>query len=154
MILKPVPLFRLEEDKDIKFLFDLLKERTPIHSISHTKMPTYEEHAKFVKSKPYDKWYIITVELIIDWNKGMEETKIGTIYLTNKNEIGLFLLDKYSNHGYGQQALKLLMRENPRQFYLANINPQNEKSIRFFSKNNFKPYQVTYRSHLHHLVIS
>ena len=138
-------IIRLVTHSDIKFLFDLLKERTPIQNISHAKMPTYEEHEKFVKSKPYDKWYIITVRLIIDWHKGMEEIDIGSIYLTKNNEIGLFLLNKYSNHGYGKTALKFLMEENPRKFYLANINPQNENSLKFFSKNNFKPYQVTYR---------
>ena len=47
MILKPVPLFPLEEDKDIKFLFDLLKERTDIQSVKHSTMPTYEKHKKY-----------------------------------------------------------------------------------------------------------
>ena len=145
MILKPVPIFPLEEDKDIKFLFDLLKERTDIQSVKHSTMPTYEKHKKFVKSRPFDKWYIITVEFITN-GKEKTEKSIGTIYLTEKNEIGVFLLAEYIDCGFGQMALSLLMQENPRQFYLANINPQNEKSIRFFSKNNFKPYQVTYRS--------
>ena len=44
---------------DVEFLFNLLKERDPRANISHNKMPTYDEHVNFVKSKPYSKWYII-----------------------------------------------------------------------------------------------
>ena len=49
-------------------------------------MPSYSEHKKFVNSKPYDKWDIIQVK-----NK-----KIGSIYLTPQNEIGIFI-KKISN---------------------------------------------------------
>ena len=40
-------------NSDVKFLFDLLKERNPRVNISHKKMPTYNQHRKFIKSKPY-----------------------------------------------------------------------------------------------------
>ena len=128
--LKPVT------NSDIEFLFELLKERTPTQNISHQTIPTYQEHEEFVKSKGYEKWYIIHNEMY---------GSVGTIYLTKNNEIGLFLKIDFQEHGYGQQALKLLMAENPRGYYLANINPQNEKSADFLKKNNFNPYQFTYR---------
>ena len=128
--LKPVT------NSDIEFLFELLKERTPTQNISHQTIPTYQEHEEFVKSKGYEKWYIIYNEM---------HGSVGTIYLTKNNEIGLFVKTGFQKHGYGQQALKLLMAENPRDYYLANINPQNEKSIDFFNRNNFNPYQFTYR---------
>ena len=44
---------------DFKFLFELLKERDPKANISHKKMPSYATHVKFIKSKPYTKWYVI-----------------------------------------------------------------------------------------------
>ena len=37
---------------DIRFLYDLLKERNSSINISHRKMPTYKQHVKFVNSKP------------------------------------------------------------------------------------------------------
>ena len=128
--LKPVT------NSDIEFLFELLKERTPTQNISHQTIPTYQEHEEFVKSKGYEKWYIIYNEM---------HGSVGTIYLTKNNEIGLFVKTDFQKHGYGQQALKLLMAENPRDYYLANINPQNKKSADFLKRNNFNPHQFTYR---------
>ena len=119
---------------DIKFLYQHLKERDPITRISHKKMPTFTQHEKFVLSNPYKKWYII-----IQKNK-----KIGSVYLTEMNEIGLFLKKDAQGKGLGQKSLELLMKLNPRNRYLANISPKNKNSIRFFKKNNFKLIQYTY----------
>ena len=44
---------------DAGFLFELLLQRSSKENISHKKMPTYEEHIKFIISKPYYKWYIV-----------------------------------------------------------------------------------------------
>ena len=45
--------------EDTQFLYELLKNKDPNSNISHKKMPTYDEHVKFVLSKPYTNWYII-----------------------------------------------------------------------------------------------
>ena len=37
---------------DFDFLYELLKSRDPRTNISHKSMPSFEEHIKFVKSKP------------------------------------------------------------------------------------------------------
>ena len=119
---------------DIKFLYQHLKERDPITRISHKKMPTFTQHEKFVLSNPYKKWYII-----IQKNK-----KIGSVYLTEMNEIGLFLKKDAQGKGLGQKSLELLMKLNPRNRYLANVSPKNKKSTQFFKKNKFKLIQHTY----------
>ena len=119
---------------DCLFLYDLLKQRDPHVNISHKKMPTYDEHIKFVMSKPYSKWYIIQCN-----NKS-----IGSIYLSKQNEIGIFLLYDMQGKGIGQQVLRLIMKKHPRSRYLANINPMNKNSMEFFTKNGFKLIQYTY----------
>ena len=119
---------------DLKFLYQHLKERDPITRISHKKMPTFSEHEKFVMSNPYSKWYII-----IKKNK-----KIGSVYLTKMNEIGLFLKKEFQNSGLGQRSLELVMELNPRTRYLANVSPKNKRSIKFFKKNGFKLIQHTH----------
>ncbi len=48
------------------------------------------------------------------------------------------------NIGIGATALTLLMKQNPKDRYLANVNPQNTKSINFFKRNNFTLIQHTY----------
>ena len=121
-------------NSDVKFLFDLLKERNPRVNISHKKMPTYNQHRKFIKSKPYSKWYIIL----------KSKQKIGSIYLSKNDEIGIFLSKKFQGKNVGNFALNELMKKNPRKRFLANVNPKNKKSMEFFKKNGFKLIQYTF----------
>ena len=119
---------------DFRFLYNLLKERNPNMNISHKKMPTYSEHIKFVRSKPYTKWNII------EYGK----QKSGSIYLSKNNEIGIFLKKRFQGKNIAQESLKLFMKTNPRKRYLANVNPKNIISQKFFKKNGFKLIQYTY----------
>lgn len=125
---------RLVSENDLRFLYELLKERESSTNISHRKMPTYNEHMNFVLSKPYSKWYIIYYG----------RNKVGSIYLSKQNEIGIFIKEVFFMKGIGTDALRLLMELNPRKRFLANINPKNKKSIEFFKKNRFKILQHTY----------
>lgn len=97
-------------------------------------MPTYTEHVKFILSKPYSKWYVVMYG----------SKKIGSIYLTKMNEIGIFIKKDFQKSGIGQTTLDLLMKKNPRKRFLANVNPKNKKSISFFKRNGFKLIQYTY----------
>lgn len=119
---------------DCQFLYDLLKERDHKANISHKKMPSYKKHVKFVMSKPYSKWYIINYK----------NQKAGSIYLTNQNEVGIFIKKELQFKGMGKKALQLLMKHNPRSRYLANISPKNTTSIKFFKENGFNLIQYTY----------
>ena len=121
-------------NSDVKFLFDLLKERNPRVNISHKKMPTYNQHRKFIKSKPYSKWYIIL----------KSKQKIGSIYLSKNDEIGIFLSKKFQGKNVGNFVLNELMKKNPRKRFLANVSPKNKKSMEFFKKNGFKLIQYTF----------
>ena len=125
---------KLVTNSDGKFLFDLLKERDSRANISHKKMPTYAEHIKFIKSKPYSKWYIIF----------KSKQKIGSIYLSKNGEIGIFVSKKFRGKNIGNYALSELIKKNPRKRFLANINPKNKKSISFFKNNGFKLIQYTF----------
>ncbi|GBL40910.1 hypothetical protein EMGBD3_02780 [Nitrosarchaeum sp.] len=66
---------------DFRFLYELLSERDSVANISHKKMPIYDEHVRFVTSKPYLRWYIV-------YYNGK---KSGSVYLTKQNEIGIFV---------------------------------------------------------------
>ena len=79
--------------------------------------------------------------LNIIWN---DDTRIGNIYLTERNEIGIFLDKKYQSNGYGSEAIDEFMKKNGKRRYLANINPTNYKSIQFFGKHGFLHIQNTY----------
>lgn len=126
--------FKTVTKLDYEFLYELLKERKLINNISHKKMPTFSQHIKFIKTKPYEKWYVII----------KNKKKCGAIYLTKLNEIGLQLKKEEFNKKIETDILKLIMKKNPRARYLANVNPKNKKKINFLKKNGFKLIQYTY----------
>lgn len=126
--LKPI------DESDYEFLYKLLENRNPDSNISHRVMPNYDEHVRFVLSNPYSAWYVILVN----------GEKSGSVYLSKQDEIGIFLINNMKGKGIGRFALELLMKKNPRKRYLANISPKNNKSIKFFEKNNFNLIQYTY----------
>ena len=125
---------RLVSKSDYRFLYNLLMERDARANISHKKMPTYNEHVKFVSSKPYPKWYIILCDV----------NRAGSIYLTSQNEIGIFIKKSFQNKQIGDIALRKLIQKNPKKRYLANVNPKNKKSICFFKNHGFKLIQYTF----------
>ncbi|RZD48788.1 MAG: N-acetyltransferase [Thaumarchaeota archaeon] len=125
---------RLINSSDHKFLYQLLKNRSPKVNISHKFLPRYSEHVKFVKSKPYTKWYVIFCG----------NTKCGSIYLSKQNEIAMDLQKRYNTKIIKNETLKIIIEKNPRNRYLANINPKNKEHIKFFKNNNFKLVQYTY----------
>jgi RimJ/RimL family protein N-acetyltransferase len=126
----------------LDILYEILLEREPSQSISHTKMPTREEHKGFVDRLhylghcPYKAWYFI--------QKPAFKEVVGTVYLTNEREIGVTIFKRYHRRGYGKSAVELLMAKHPGEFR-ANINPGNHRSIEFFRKLGFKHIQNTYR---------
>ena len=117
-----------------KVLYDLLAERTPEQSISHKKMPTFNEHQKFILSTPYAQWYLI--QFGGHW--------VGSMYITKQNEIGISIFNSFQGQGHGSQALRRILDKYQGQRMLANINPKNENSIKLFESMGFKPIQITY----------
>lgn len=120
---------------DARFLYELLKQRPAYANISHKLMPSFDEHQSFIASKPYAHWYVIMAQ------KGV---RIGAIYLTENNEIGVAILKTHQGKGYAERAIKALMKQHPQERYLANIAPHNEASRELFSKLGFAPIQHTY----------
>ena len=119
---------------DALFLYDLLKTRDPIASISHKKMPNYDEHVNFILSNPYTIWYIIEYE----------GEKTGSIYLSKQDEIGISLVDNSLYDKIGKSIIKLLFKNNPRKRYFAKTSPQNKKLQNFFVNNGFTGLEYTY----------
>ena len=130
---QPIKL-RLVSRLDYRFLYNLLKERDPLANISHKKMPSYHEHVLFVSSKPYSKWYVILYGA----------NKVGSLYITTQNEIGIFIKKSFQDKQIGSVVLKKLIQKNPKKRYLANVSPKNKNSINFFKKNKFKLIQYTF----------
>ena len=119
---------------DTLFLYDLLKNKDPNANISHKKMPSYDEHVKFVMSKPYTNWYIIEYD----------KKNVGAIYLSKQDEIGISVSNDYEYDQIVKPALKLLMKLNERKRYLANTSPKDVSAQEFLLKNGFTGLEYVY----------
>jgi RimJ/RimL family protein N-acetyltransferase len=117
----------------VAFLYDLLLERDPVANISHKKMPAFDDHRKFVESRPYQAWYLVQ----------MDEEPLGAVYLTKDNEIGVFISKSHQGNGYGKKSVYILMSMHPAKRFLANIAPGNERSRAMFEKLGFELIQHT-----------
>lgn len=128
---------RLVEESEITLLYEHLREflDTPNASTTGNSLPPFEDSEKFVKkyffdniNHEYDKWYMVLNE---------KNEIIGNVYITKKNMIAYHILNKFQRQGYGEESIKLLMKENPRNKYFATVNVKNNGSINFIKKFGF-----------------
>lgn len=129
-------------------LYQILKDRLkePGTNISHTRMPTLDEHSRFFWSKPYAGWYLIM------GTRGVDEI-MGACYITKANELGIYLWPHYRGKGYATQAMLMLMAMHPPLSpipatrsgkYLARIHPNNKASQALFERLGFQCIEHTY----------
>lgn len=129
------------DELHLRTLYDLLGERTAEQSISHKKMPTWEEHTDFVwrsglrDTYRYESWCLVEND---------EGAYAGSIYLTERNEIGIHVFLKFRRRGYGEAACREIMASHGPRRYRWNTNPQNAASIALAEKLGFKLAQHTY----------
>ena len=115
-----------------EILWRLLSEREAYQSISHKRMPTWIAHRAFVEARPYLHWYLIDCGDIV-----------GSVYLTDKREIGIAILRGFRGNGYGRLAVLQILEKHPGPA-IANINPNNRSSIDMFRDLGFQHTAVTY----------
>ena len=124
----------------IEVLYSLLKKRT--YSISHERLPTFEEHKKFVEGNPYRCWYIV---------KDTSES-LGSFYIKGDNSIGLnlieptiFLVEQIFDY------VRKNFEPNPEDpsiipgYYYINVPEKNEKLISILETLGEKRLQVSFK---------
>jgi len=87
-----------------------------------------------MQAHPYRFWYLIMAN----------KHPIGAIYLSHRDEIGIFIFYAYRGAGFGPEAIRQLMYKHPRKRFLANIAPRNAASILLFRRLGFTHLQNTY----------
>lgn len=131
--MKLVDVYDVPNATDV--LYALLKQREGRVNISHKKMPSFDEHEKFVASKPYKEWFFI-----VNKTTGIIG---GSVYLTWQNEIGVFVFTGERRKGYGSFAIQSMIIRHPGERLLANIAPENYESQELFKGFGFKLCQFT-----------
>lgn len=124
---KIFPRLKKVDKSDFKFLYELLKNKKDFQNISHNKMPTYDEHVKFILEEPYKNWYVVTSVF----------GKIGAVYLSKNNEIGLNISQKFDSYLIKDLIFQQVMEKNPSKIFSVNVNPKNHQMKNFLEKYNF-----------------
>lgn len=132
----------------LEFLYELMKERDPEINISHSTLPTFEQHRQFVTRRPYRCWYLIEQPAPCP-----PSLWAGYASATHSNEIGVVLVKKARGLGIGPAAVRQLMQHHQplpadpgvrNGHWLANIAPGNEHSIHVFERLGFRKISETY----------
>lgn len=119
-----------------RVLYDLLLERPPEANISHSKMPSYEDHVAFIVSRPYLVWCLIQDSTTFYW--------VGAVAITKADEIAVAIFKSHQREAYATSAIQTLRRDYPRPL-LANVAPNNAPSHALFLKLGGEVIQHTYR---------
>ena len=135
-----VELVRVKRtDEHVRSLYKLLERRA--HGISHTAMPTLEQHREFVLAHPYRAWYFIMVE----------GAAVGAIYLLRSNNIGVSVVPGAA--GYVPDAVRqIILRHKPLPAirsvrsagYIINVSPRNKELISVLGEMEAELLQLTY----------
>ena len=139
---KSVVAFELvvNNDEQIRALYNLLKERT--YSISHRKLPSFEEHEKFVRSNPYRYWYLIS----------FEGSLVGSFYVKFDNSIGLNV--NYQTYDLVRSII-VFVRENltpwmasaslVSPYFYVNVASSNMELQNLLAQMDVRPLQVSFK---------
>jgi RimJ/RimL family protein N-acetyltransferase len=134
-----------------QFLWDCMKEalQEPHTTISHTKMPTWDEHLGWLERRTQRALLMIETSAPYADRSGL----VGFVSLTRNNEIGIRIRNGFRGQGHGRRAVEHMLRlyeplpevpsVRPGRF-VANINPANAASIALFTGLGAKQIQNTY----------
>ena len=134
--------FKSITNDDTDDLYNLLKIRS--HSISHTTMPTIDDHKEFVMNNPYVHWLKVS-----HINK-----PIGTVYISENNSVGINVIESYSLPIYISQILDFLTSSfKPKQekkslipeYFYINTSSDNLKLIEIYNALSLEKIQVSHK---------
>ena len=132
--------FKEVDQNDTEVLFELLKQR--VHSISHIRTPTWDEHEAFVKANPYRYWAIILED----------DCPIGTFYLQDNNSVGLNI-NEPTLYLVSQVLTNIRTKFEPLgekksmvpPYFYVNASCGNEKLGQLLIKCGVNPIQISYK---------
>ena len=124
----------------IQILYDLLKNRN--HNISHSKLPRFESHEKFVKDNSYKVWYLVQ----------RDKTFLGSFYIKYDNSIGLNIND-FSFKTIEEILIFIKNNFTPSKskpseippFFYINTSSNNIKMHDILNKLELIPIQTSYK---------
>tara|TARA_X000000950_G_C13918380_1_gene662085 strand:- start:2890 stop:3351 length:462 start_codon:yes stop_codon:yes gene_type:complete len=140
---KNISLIKVKISKShIDILFKLLKKRKAFTNISHHKVPSYEQHKRFVNSEPYRYWFLIR----------NNNSYKGSTLITKNNEISIKLL-KHDNIIFSEIIGLIMKNIKPLKEipsirngnFIFNVSPKNKEVIKTLNNIKCQKIQETYK---------
>ena len=127
-------------DEHLSFLYDRLKNR--VHSISHKRLPDFEEHKSFVENHPYRYWFLVKIR----------GKFLGSIYLQNDNSVGIDIENQHYNKYLSSilKSIKSKIKPLPEvksvrpNFFFVNVSTKNKDLILALEKIGGKEVQKSF----------
>jgi len=126
---------RSVKKEDYKFLYKLLKQRPKDECISHRKMPTYQQHCKYLKTFPF----FLNIIILVDGKS------VGNLYETDRHEIGIHVLPKYKYLAEEIIDVVIDLAKKGKDKVYFNINPKDNRFKSLLTKR-CKLIQYTYEN--------
>lgn len=117
-------------------ILEKVKTRTNF-SIAHNIFQKSRKKISFEKF--YRRWKDSSVYLVKQSKK-----IVGYVLVTQRNEIGYFILPEFQRKKFGSTAIVKLMKIEKRPYYWALIDFDNAKSLRFIQSLGFIPKSLVY----------
>ena len=127
-------------NQQIEVLYSLLKRR--IYNISHSKIPTYNIHKKFVKNHPYRYWYLVK----------SSEDYLGSFYLKKDNSIGFNMT--HFNEDIVRKCINFIkanltpMKQDPSMipnYFYINVAASNIELMKVLKSLSATKIQISYK---------
>ncbi len=84
----------------------------------------------------------------IDWSKRRKNYLVngdqGFVFIEDTNEIGYYISEKFRGYGLAEQAVKKMIKLNPRKYYFAKMKKENKSSIKVVEKLGFTVKGIVY----------
>ncbi len=142
IINKNTRLTKIEKCKShIMSLYELLKKRKNNSNISHVKLPSLNEHIRFVNSRPYRTWFLIEKNEVLEGSVYINNVNVISIHLLRNNitlyeEILLFLIKNF-------KPLPAIPSKRNANF-TVNLSPKNKLYAKLIVGKGAKKIQETY----------
>ena len=126
----------------IRILFKILKERKLCSNISHSNIPSFEDHIKFVKSMPYRYWFLVL----------KEKEYLGAFYITKNNEISIKLIN--DSDAIFKEILHIIFKNfkplsaipsKRNSKFIINLSPNDKFYNKLLNRIGAEKIQETYR---------
>ncbi len=109
----------LKESDNFDIMYDILSE------------------SRDIKKTDFISWSQRRKNYLINENQGF-------VYVEDTNEIGYFIKDEFHGKGLATMAIKQMLELNPRKYYFAKVQSNNESSLNVIRKLGFIPKGIVY----------